>query len=670
MGSSNQKKRGEIYPADEKYHPLIDALAAFEDACLDSFEGHISARGIGYAHSRRVTSCVIESCSAEQLVIRGKIKGTRSYTASCQMDLEQGVLRLGVTCSCPYFAKCKHSAALLTEFFSGGWSQQVALFVDSQQGAADVRLVMDGTRKRSLVPVSDELLPLSKETERKLERTRVTQPSLPPHRMTPRYKVGYVLRLDDRPSSTPIAQWSARWSVDSIAVEESARGSRALVLNESEFSLFCAAGAINFAPEDGQLLLGLNVFAAARRRSYGYGDTRTLSQRGDLLIAAIETGRCFFETNASPLRGGPELVAQLGWVTSAKGDRCAAVLNLPPNTIILRAQHPLLYLDRGSGIVGVIRAADSTIDVLEWLALPKIKPPQAAALLSSLRSETLPAQGLEDIEATGAQLEECTPQVLVSIFQAQRADDRQYGGWSFGDRNEAYVLNLGSKPALPYIVKLSFVYGEREVAPDSNARVFSDPQNPERSLLRNEGFEKSVDGELRALGLTPTISSHRRPTRKSEGLYEVWSHHLDYFSKLLMVVAKLVQCAREQGWKTDIPAALMPIEVRDESIGARLRSDSDSPWFEAALDITVGGFSIDLGEVILSLLHRNQHSIAALEMSEAARVVVMLDQQCIEFERTRLLRLLRLVGELSDPQQTDTLRFNRYSGYALESARG
>jgi superfamily II DNA or RNA helicase len=318
--------------------------------------------------------------------------------------------------------------------------------------------------------------------------------------------------------------------------------------------------------------------------------------------------------------------------------------------------------------VGTVSVGDSALDVWQWLNLPKIKPPQANALLRSLKSKTLPTLGLEDVAGAGTQLEPHTPQVVVSVFPVQAKGEDRSGGWSLGDVNSAQVFNFSSGEMPLHLVKPSFIYGDREVTLASTERLFPDPDNQGASLLRNDIFEKEVEKQLIELGLIPNRNPRRSQDRRGDGLFRVSPDHFNYQAIFLQTVAQLVKYAQARGWKIDIPASVLPVVVKDEDLGVTLCGEEGSPWFEAALDIKAGDATIDLGEVILTFLYKNRYSLESIHLSQAEKVVVMLDHHCIEFERERLLRLLKVVRELSDPEHTKALRFNRYSGYAFEGA--
>lgn len=66
--------------------------------------------------------------------------------------------------------------------------------------------------------------------------------------------------------------------------------------DHDNFEAIASAGGVSFAPHDGALLLGLEALAVRKLERYGsYTSFSSLriSTRGDLLLQAVELGRCF-----------------------------------------------------------------------------------------------------------------------------------------------------------------------------------------------------------------------------------------------------------------------------------------------------------------------------------------------------------------------------------------
>jgi superfamily II DNA or RNA helicase len=663
-------------PNDPRYGQLFKVLADLLFNFYDFFSAKRSEKGFELSEQGRVSEVVIVRCSPEELILSGAVRDKRTMTATISISVVGNLagFEICTLCDCRTNRYCEHGAAILESFFDEAWSDKVNEFI--AHSCHTIVVPNQSTKELAnisgiVIPGSDGL-PLSKEMQQRLIRLSYSEMPLSPHKMAPRYQVGYELHLIDSNSKGQLRKWMIK-----AVVIDSAGGQ--LVVSQYDrdnFEEIASAGGVSFAPHDGALLLGLDALAVRKLERYSsyhsFSSLRT-SARGDLLLQAVELGRCFIPMRRAPLKLGGQLAVRLGWNVTANGYRKPEIIGVPEGTVILNAQPTPMYINSATGEVGPVFVDGTSVQVEDWVSLPRVKIEQSPSLLRSLRSNGLPTAGLEDIVLAGEALDPTTPRVKLTVFSTDFVSPYSSDtDWSPPISEETELLRVGDVAAKVYAIKLSFFYADTEVTRADTAIAFADSRAPGGRILRNMNFERAAAGKLLGLGVKDfhTLFSGEISSLKSKGLYGVPSYYFDHLSTQLQYVPKLVQCANENGWDIELAPELMPNSIQASDFSGELLEHEETGWFEAKLRVESKGVSFDLGEVLLSLLNARTGKLALLERSRASNVVVMLRDRSIEIERERLLQLVRVVGELADPEEKQRLRFNRFSGYALENVLG
>ena len=659
---------------DPHYGHLFKVLADFSLEFPDFFSVKRSEKGFELSEQGRVSEVLIVRCSPEELILSGVVrdKRTREVTVAIRVSGNSDGLEISTLCDCRADNYCEHAAAILESFFDETWSDRLNEFI-----ALPGSTTAPNQRTKELANISGhdipgfDGLPISKDLQQRLLRLGNSERPLSPHKMAPRYQVGYELHLVDPDAKGQLSKW---W-IKAVVLDSAAGQLAVSQYDHDNFEAIASAGGVSFAPEDGVLLLGLEALAVRKVERYGsYNSSSWLrtSARGDLLLQAVELGRCFIPIRRSPLRLGGQLKAQLGWSLNARGYRKAAIIGVPEGTVVLSAKPTPVYINSGTGEVGPIVVDGASVQVEDWLSLPRVKVEQSESLLRSLRSNGLPIAGLEDIVLAGEVLNPITPRVKLAVFATDFMFPYSDTDWSPPMSGETEVIRVGDVAAKIYAIKLSFFYGDTEVTRADSVITFADSRAPGGRILRDMNFERAAAGALFALGIKDfhTLCYGEIPSLKLKGFYGVPSYYFNHLSTLLQYVPKLLRCANENGWDIEVAPELLPNSVQASDFSGELLEQEETGWFEAKLRVQSKGVSFDLGDVLLSLLNARTSKLSNLELSGASNVVVMLQDRSIEIERERLLQLVRVVGELADPEEKQRLRFNRFSGYALEHVLG
>ena len=667
---------------DPRYGRLFEALGDLSFDVSHFFIPERLARGFSLARQGSVASVSIVMCSPEEVILSGVVREhrARALSVAIRLPADTTEVEVSVSCDCRADDCCEHAAAILESFFDDDWSARlndlIAAAADTTIGGERIRgphTVSDDeiSRHADLSAPHPEGLPLSQEMQKRLAQLSSAHRPISQGVMAPRFEVGYQLRLVNPNDRATLRAW-----VIHAVVLESRDGQLSVSRHYGDnFEVTASAGGVSFAPEDGPLLLGLEALATRTVERYGshtsWSPSRTPS-RGDLLLRAARTGRFFIEQRSAPLTVGAPLKARLGWILTAKGYRKSEILGVPEGTILLKAQPTPLYICTVTGEVGQVDVEGTSVQAENWVSLPRVKVEQSESLLRSLSSNGLPTVGLEDVVSGGEVYTTTTPRVKLTVFSSGFVSPYGDTSWSPPMSDGTEVLQVGGVTGEMYAIKLSFLYGDTEVTRADVAISLPDSSAPGGRRFRDMTFERVAAGKLLDVGVKDfqALFHGRFPSPKAKGLYGFPSLYFNHISTVLQYVPKVVQCAKENGWDVEVAPELLPNAVQSSDLSGELLEQDDSGWFEAKLKVESKGVSFDLGDVLLSLLNSRTGKLSGLKVSQASTVVVMLPDRSIEIERERLLQLARVVGELADPEERGRLRFNRFSGYALEGALG
>jgi hypothetical protein len=496
----------------------------------DFFSVKRSEKCFELSEQGRVSEVVIVRCSPEELIFSGAVldKRTRTVTVKISVAGNLAGFQISTFCDCKADRYCEHAAAILENFFDEAWADKLNEFIAHPCPT----IVAPNQSTRELANISgidisgSDGLPLSKEMQQRLIRLGNSEKPLSPNKMAPRYQVGYELHL----VNTNAKEQLRKWMIKAVVLDSA--GER-LVVSQYDYDNFeeiAPTGGVSFAPEDGVLLLGLEALAVRKIERYGsYNSFSSLriSTRGDLLSQAVGLGRCFIPMRRAPLKLGGQLTVRLGWNLTAKGYRKPEIIGVPEGTVILNAQPTPMYINSGTGEVGPVFVDGTSVQVEDWVSLPRVKIEQSPSLLRSLRSNGLPTAGLEDIVLAGETLDPATPRVKLTVFSTDfvspYSSDTEL---SPPISEETELLRVGDVAAKVYAIKLSFFYADTEVTRADTAIALADSRAPGGRILRNMNFERAAAGKLLGLGVQDfhTLFSGEISSLKSKGLYGVPSY--------------------------------------------------------------------------------------------------------------------------------------------------
>lgn len=651
-------------PPSRKYEALFDALNSHQFKFPDAFDQVIYERGVFLYKDTRVAPVEIKSYSPRLITLRAFVQGSKRYSVDARLELSVDDIQSSTLCTCPYSYMCKHGAALLEAFFSDDWPRRIheRLSKDSQVGKALSKQKEPASPQNSDKEVTQQ--PLSKEFDASLRRLLQNERPLPPHRIISRYEVGYALSVEKLRSGESLAEWR----VEPIVIQPSEQGRRIVGSTSQQFLEFSQAGGINCHPEDTTLLVGLGAMSI-RRPSYASYESRydqRTCTRGDLLVSAVSTGRCFIDRNYQPLSIGEDIEVVLGWAPYAKQKRATTILGMPSTAVALQSSSTFIYVDIKRNIVGKIIVAQQAPPLAEWLNLPKVKEEQGVSLVATLRSRGLPTAGLEDIEHNHEIPEILKPQVVITV----RKTDEVYHpnphslGRTYTEKIGP-ILQSREEPVFIHTVALSFRYGSLEIGSDSSVKVIVDPNSADKKILRNQDYEQAVLDTLRYAGL---IKHGHSGSKDFDGLFVIDTRYQEYLFGLLNCVMALEELAKKEGWEVHIPPELFPTLINSDGLFGRFADLEFSDWFDCELLIDVGGREIDFSALLLELLKNGGLELAALRTRKNEYVTIYLNGSMIQLERERVVRIAEVVQELSSHESKKSLRFNKYSGYAFENA--
>lgn len=656
---------------DPRFIAIFEALDEYQHLFEFDFSSAVFRRAVAYARTGRVESLSIAEFTPKKLQIRADVRGGERYAVSIQLTATRSEIRESSSCSCMYGAACKHAAATLLTFFESSWRDHLLdhMRAESQSGAATESEShrSTGTLDMGKGLAETALKPLSVQCERWLDALEATSVELPHHRMIPKYDIGYVVRLNLSDRSSALVDWEV---VPALIPHVSPNSP--VVGTSDELQGMCAAGGVNFAPEDAQILIGLGVLSLQQpsyRNSFGYAGAPTAVKNGELLLKAIATGRCFL-SGAVPTRLsiGPQQRVHLVWERTVSGILCAGLSGLSPDARMLASKSGSFYLDTKAGSVGEVVAEEGNISPKVWLKTPRVKPAQALSLAIAARKKGLPLEGLEEVVGTGVIPQLGTPQVVVRVFATANQVRPTYTQLSVAEDAHGLVGNFTGE--LPYLhaISVAFRYGETEVSSLSKQQLFPDPEKSDVQIMRNSALEKQALDKLLALGAAPLASQPYTQRLETRGLYGVRIQYEEYLTELLRFVRKLRAYAESAGWTVSVPSNLIPIDIPQSAWAGTLVQSEEGSWFDAELTVEAQGRRIDMGQILVRLLEQDSLGMWRIRCSEKERVVLALPDCCVEFDRERLVRVAGLVKELANRDSGRALRFDRYAAYAFENA--
>lgn len=186
---------------DSRYGQLFKVLADLLLDFQEFFSVKRSEKGFELSEQGRVSEVVIGSCSPEELILSGAVldKRTRTVTVTISVAGNLASFEICTLCDCRTNRYCEHAAAILESFFDEAWSDKLNEFI--AHSCTTIVVPSQSTKEPANISGIDipgsEGLPLSKEMQQRLIRLGNSERPLSPHKMAPRYQVGYELQLVD-----------------------------------------------------------------------------------------------------------------------------------------------------------------------------------------------------------------------------------------------------------------------------------------------------------------------------------------------------------------------------------------------------------------------------------------------------------------------------------------
>jgi superfamily II DNA or RNA helicase len=636
------------------YQAIFDALTSFHKTFQTLFTFKTANKGRTLFRVGGLSHLSIRSCREYELKISGVVED--KFSVEIDLSLQGMSLHSSLSCSCNNGGHCEHIFVVLQGYFNEGWETRLTDFIKAPLSKSEVKVLQV---ERKSVPLS----PLVEQCIGGISAA-ANGSGLYVNKIEPVYSIGFKLVIA-RSSNKARPH---NWYVIAGAFFDSVSCGIEYLEDFSRFKEILSRDGFKFDRDDAQLLSGLNALNSdnSERANFGWAG-REFCKRGDLLLKAAHLGKLFKDAQYGRFRVGEELRLNLGWRADKKGDRHPAFIDLPNGVIVLDSSYDLIYYDRSDDRIGRVVLEGQTVPVEQWFKLPKIKSEQSESLLIALHRKRLPILGLEDIANSDVIPEMIEPKVRLTVFNTGQPLPAWYGRPEYQLGAGLNLITIAQQTRNLYLISLSFVYGETEINRALDGFSGFEVFEAENRYLRNSESERQAIATLRAAGVFPASALPFYSASRSDLLFASSAVMQDYHTALLATVKQLAELAERHGWEFSAPHELTPISLELGELQGGLLEEAESDWFRAELRVESDGKQFDLGEMFVTLLKSGGAQLEALERSTNEKVVVMLPNQSIEIERVRLLRLARLLSELSDPDGQD-LRFNRYTGYAFENA--
>lgn len=656
------------------YQPIFDALDVFLREHRELLRGYVATpRGQREAQSVVLSKIGIIRCSPTEITLSAKIFDGRQYVTIFTLNATSDGTYAGFysQCSCSSSPRCGHLVSLIKALANSNWAENINNFMNgtpsdshARKDVANLNAVL-GSSKVALTDDSFRSLPdnMSRRLDNLVSTKRLSESGS----ASSTYQLAYALSIGLNRSRCGTFDWE----VVPLVLEQHQGHERIQGLMSLQQAV--DSGRLTLTAEDSEFLVGFGQLVSAGTVSrYGPSTVAPGPSNSDLLLKVIAADRCLLSSTRGKLSLGLDISVKLGWRKGNSGSRNAVIVDgLPAGLQLLQATPDLLYLNLTTYQIGRVTAPDFEGAISDWLLLPRFKAEQSASLVLHLRQKGLPIAGLEDVELPCDEVITCQPKVKVSVFASEI--DQTYLSWPVdqdSSANNVAVVRLEESERKVYLIRQVFQYGDCEVKYVDPRTVLPDPSKPTRKLQRDLRFEREAIKKLVDVGGCVCEQALWYSNHKEDGLYTVRSHSFNHERLVLNVVRQLMRLAESDGWEVDAPLELMPYAINSDDIEGELvdQEEEGSEWFEAKLHVEAHGQPFDLGDLLVSLLKKAPSQIGDITHSRATDVVVMLRDRSISFERKRLHRLLSVMRELSDPENRDVLRFNRFSAYALENA--
>jgi len=491
--------------------------------------------------------------------ILGTVQGSKKapYTTSVRL------LRLGSSggfhiegrCNCPIGFNCKHVVALLL-----------------QAAASEVNL-SGGGLPQGPPPLPPEVVEWLAEVER---AGRAGNEEYPPE---VRRRLIYVLSLAvgwDKVSRPRVVPMSTP------------------LLKDGSFSPsaqpYSPSNALNAKPAQ---FLRPSDFAILRRMvhsSTNFGGSQTIEGEdgGDILAMILRTGRCRFDSVSGPAMSlGDPRPGTIQWMALDDG-RQRPVVAVDGGGIAVPLTPPW-YVDTQACVCGPVETGLAPKLAGALLAAPPLKANHLSAVRSRLAASLpdcrahLPPE-MQPVQRVKAPL---VPRIFLHHRVLQSA---------YYSRAESLDMPLA---------RLSFCYGDHEVASDSSAdRPVFTKGTAVFEIERARLPERKAAERLSDLGFDRLGNQYRWGTPADCQGDLVLGEDLDeeaWIDFMTGVVPDLVA----DGWRVDV-AKDFPVRVAevDGDIEAELKSGTGIDWFDLHLGVSIEGVRVDILPAILKLLRQ------------------------------------------------------------------
>lgn len=558
-------------------------------------------RGRDYFEQGRVDALDIEHLDADIIVLHAAVRGRRKMPYHQEVtisELQDGAIEIDGSCSCPVGFNCKHVVAACLAYQASAGSKAVSPAADAAPGLAwlDEFIRAGQGAGETISPGSEFIAYILKPSSRQM--------GVMVEFLVSRYlkRGGFAKgrRTDLHTFTTPYLQPNYARPIDQ---------------------------------EIGQLL------EAQDTRPWGM---HTPTLRGELgflaLSRMLETGRCFWQgTEHPPLQGGEPRQLQLHWQQESAGRR-RLVLDLEPGAMPLDTMPPL-YLDTGSGEVGLIEGAEFSAG--QWSLLLE-KPVAVPANASTEFTRKLLAH-LPDLPLP-------PPEPMEQVrLEAHPPVPRLY---LFGNPDPQSGRRI-------HMMRLRFAYAGYEVSPVSTGephrqivddRIIEVPRDlaaeqAAATILLDAGFQAlspQQHGEV-------CLFSPAEPDPMASAAR--WQHFLE----------QTLPALEEAGWEVEFDPGFALRFIQGDEWQVAVESDND--WFDLHFDLEIDGRKLPLLPIIAEVLDSfdpdNLPAILTLPLGES---------QYLQLPAERIRPVCQTLYELYDTEALDDdghLRLSRFDAARL-----
>lgn len=577
------------------------------------FDAGTLARGRVYAQQRRVERCEISGLEGV-LSISASVQGNDDvpYEVAIGVSVEDEVVAIDGSCSCPMEVNCKHVVATLFHILD---HPKLCL----PQSADLQQSPLPSLAKNSKPSVNPQL----QSWLRRITETPKTEPTADSQTPETSERLVYLLSLENN-----------RLKLDLGIVRPLKKGGYGQPQSIYVSSVVYQSPPAYMKADDVQLIRRA-MLIQARFNSY---EIYLEGEAGaDLLREFLETGRCQWRRNnrGPSLKLGAPRSARPVWKVGERGFQSASFQIEPPISKILPLT-PLWYYDQTTSECGPLEIPLPPRAAAEWLNAPPISPEEAVLVASEFDQEhrELPAPVAVEIQ----NVKKVRPVPCLRLFSVQLKE--MYFRWN----------PSGERERMTSLAALEFDYGGNRVKSDSTGPLienFSDGKL--MRIPRSPSVEQAARRLLEKAGLLPatnvlfdvTLGTHAKDLAFAES--EDW---LDF------VIENLPEL-RQRGWKIEIEDSFEFRVAEAESWYADAESEKQNDWFGVELGVVVEGEKINLLPILLQLLKaspRMLNSETLEKLSDEDRLPVPLpDGRKLMFPVQRARQMLGALLELMNP---------------------